>query len=351
MTKVPKSIAAIIQNRMDARLKNLYSTIAILLSYGHTGYYVAGNSCNADNPHDYDIYPDYGGTFDLDDIASRVESLKGYVACKTRNALTVNMSGKILQFCNYSKPDLTTLLSSFDFAHIQVGIHVEIEWEPGDHEDGGGYGSSYITAVKYTPEWELAHLAQTTWYTGSDYPLSSLLRTTKYFQRGAYAKKHEYKKDILNILNDIISRGYKDYQDYKDQLAAIDLLLLEPEEKKAAWNLWKTCCDRGLVEHFDPDWEINADSPEEDYEGDKVKCGDYVMQRVNRKMTSIEMLNVPFEHRAELFKNSVELAKKKFMIDMTADYLNSCDVYHIVLTDRVDANNQVYYNTLTKEED
>ena len=80
MIKVSKSIASIIQERMDARLKSLYSTIAILLSYGHTGYYVAGNSCNADNPHDYDIYPDYSGTFDLDDIASRVEALKGYVA-------------------------------------------------------------------------------------------------------------------------------------------------------------------------------------------------------------------------------------------------------------------------------
>lgn len=252
MIKVSKSIASIIQERMDARLKSLYSTIAILLSYGHTGYYVAGNSCNADNPHDYDIYPDYGGTFDLDDIASRVEALEGYVACKTRNALTVNMSGKILQFCNYSKPDLTTLLSSFDFAHIQIGIAVEIKWEPSDPEFrySGGYGNSRISYVKYTPEWELAHLAQTTWYTGSDYPLSSLLRTTKYFQRGAYAKKHEYKKDILNILNDIISRGYADYQDYKDQLAAIDLLLLEPEEKEAARNLWKTCGGRGLVKTF-----------------------------------------------------------------------------------------------------
>lgn len=258
MIKIPKSIASIIQERMDARLKSLYSTIAILLSYRHTGYYVAGNSCNADNPHDYDIYPDYSGTFDLDDIASRVESLKGYIVCKTRNALTVNMSGIILQFCNYSKPDLTTLISSFDFAHIQVGIHVEIEWElhveiewePGDPEDGGGYGYSRISCVKYTPEWELAHLAQTTWYTGSDYPLSSLLRITKYFQRGCYAKKHEYKKDILNILNDIISRGYEDYEDYKDQLAAIDLLLLEPEEKKAALELWSTCCDKGLVETF-----------------------------------------------------------------------------------------------------
>ena len=36
----------------------------------------------------------------------------------------------------------------------------------------------------------------------------------------------------------------------KDQLAAIDLLLLEPEEKEAAWNLYLTCGGRGLVNEF-----------------------------------------------------------------------------------------------------
>ena len=40
------------------------------------------------------------------------------------------------------------------------------------------------------------------------------------------------------------------YKDYKDQLAAIDLLLLEPEEKEAAWNLYLTCGNRGLVKTF-----------------------------------------------------------------------------------------------------
>ena len=54
----------------------------------------------------------------------------------------------------------------------------------------------------------------------------------------------------MNILNDIISRGYDDYKDYKDQLAAIDLLLLEPEEKEAAWGLFLTCGGRGLVNKF-----------------------------------------------------------------------------------------------------
>ena len=40
------------------------------------------------------------------------------------------------------------------------------------------------------------------------------------------------------------------YKDYKDQLAAIDLLLLEPEEKDAALNLYLTCSKRGLVKTF-----------------------------------------------------------------------------------------------------
>ena len=250
-----------IANRMDQRLKSVYSAIAICLSYDYDSYYVAGNSCNAATPHDFDIYPSGGHIFDFDGIKSRIESVGGYVVIETRNALTVNINGKVIQFCNYRKPDLVSLINSFDFAHIQIGVAVDIKWRPGDFEDDrGGYDYSTVSYVEFTDDWRKAHLLETTWYTGSEYPLSSLLRTTKYFQRGAYANKHEYKKDILNILNDIISRGYKDYKDYKDQLAAVDLLLLEPEEKEAAWNLWKTCGGRSLVKNFDPDWKEEYDN-------------------------------------------------------------------------------------------
>lgn len=245
-----KSIKMEIANRMEQRLKNIYSAIAICLSYDYDSYFVAGNSCNAAAPHDFDIYP-CGIAFDFKGIKSRIESVCGYVVIETRNALTVNINGKVIQFCNYRKHDLASLIESFDFAHIQIGVAVKIEWLPGDFEnDPGGYGYSAVEYVEFTDAWQKAHLLETTWYTGSEYPLSSLLRTTKYFQRSAYAKKYEYKKDILNIMNDIISRGYKDYEDYKDQLAAIDLLLLETEEKEAAWNLFLTCGGSGLVETF-----------------------------------------------------------------------------------------------------
>ena len=246
-----KNIKDVIKERMNARLKSVYSAIAICLSYEYHGYFVAGNSCNASAPHDFDLYPWYSRKFDFEGIKSRIESVGGCVIIETRNALTVNIGGKTIQFCNYWKSDLINLIESFDFAHIQVGVAVRIEWKPGDFEDDrGGYVYSQVQHVEYTDNWQRAHMLETTWYTGSDYPLSSLLRTVKYYQRGAYANKYEYKKDILNILNNIISRGYEDYKDYKNQLAAIDLLLLEPEEKEAAWDLFLTCGNRGLVKKF-----------------------------------------------------------------------------------------------------
>ena len=245
-----KSIKDVIRERMDTRLKNVYSDIAICLSYHYDGYFVAGNSCNAAAPHDFDIYP-WGNNFNFEEIELRIKYVDGYVVTKTRNALTVNINGSIIQFCNYNKHDLVTLIESFDFAHIQIGVAVNIEWRPGEGpDDRGGYDCSKIRYVEYTDNWQRAHMLETTWYTGSDYPLSSLLRTVKYFQRGAYANKFEYKKDIINILNNIISRGYKDCTDYKDQLAAIDLLLLEPEEREAALNLYLTCGNHGLVKKF-----------------------------------------------------------------------------------------------------
>lgn len=252
MTEIKNTIL----RRMTTRLEPLYKTIALCLSYGNTGYYVAGNSCNAGVPNDYDLYPLAGESFDFTGIKDRVSSCGGYVICETKNALTVNFNGKVVQFCAYSKPGLNELIDSFDFAHIQIGVEVGIEWRPGDFEDDpGGYDTSKLIRVEYTGDWVQSHLLETTWYTGSEYPLSSLIRITKYFNRGCYAKKHEYKKDVLNILKDIISRGYNNYEDFKDQLAAVDLLLLEPEEKEAAWSLFCTCCNSGLVTNTNVDVE------------------------------------------------------------------------------------------------
>lgn len=248
-------IDSAIRARLDARLKNLYSAIAILLSYEHEDYIIAGNSLNADKPHDIDIYPDGNQLFDFKAISKRVKSFDGaYVVCETRNALTINLSGQVLQFCNYSKPSVKDLIESFDFAHIQIGALIHICWNPGDPEDGGGYVGSFIQSVWVTDDYKSAHIIGTTWYTGSDYPLSSLIRCIKYAQRNTYANRFEYKADVLKILSDIIDRGYRDYADFKDQLAAVDLLLLEEQESQAAWKLFTTCCNRGLVDSWHSGW-------------------------------------------------------------------------------------------------
>ena len=50
-----------------------------------------------------------------------------------------------------------------------------------------------------------------------------------------------------DVLHDIINRGFADYPDFKDQLDAVDLLLLEPDESNAAWQLFRACMNRGLI--------------------------------------------------------------------------------------------------------
>lgn len=256
-----------IKARLDARLKNLYSAIAILLSYDHTDYIIAGNSLNAAKPNDFDIYPD-DSSFDFKAIKKRVQAFAGaYVVWESRNALTINLDGHVLQFCDYSKHTIAQLIESFDFAHIQIGAMIHICWEPGDPEDGGGYKNSFIQSIWTTEDYRNAHIIGTTWYTGSAYPLSSLIRCIKYAQRGTYANKHEYKVDVLKILTDIINRGYIDYDDYKDQLSAIDLMLLEPDESKAAWELFQNCCGRGLVDSWHAGWSREQyEEPDDDEE-------------------------------------------------------------------------------------
>lgn len=244
-----------IKERVEQRLSSLFSSIALCLSYEHDSYYVAGNSCNAAVPNDFDLYPACG-SFSFKAIEKRIPSVDGYVVCKTRNAMTCNIGGKIVQFCNYKKNSLEHLVLSFDFAHIQIGAKVVIEWRPGDFEDDpGGYDRSYVDEVYYTDDWLNAHALETTWYTGSEYPLSSLMRMQKYAQRGCYSSKHECKVDALRILSGIVRRGYDDYQDFKDQLSAIDMMLLTEKEREAARELYIACCKRNLVKDQSSPWD------------------------------------------------------------------------------------------------
>lgn len=197
----------IIRERMKGRIP--FNFLRDL--FGDSTVYVGGNSCNAARPNDIDIFPSTPSMFS--ELVGTLHMKKVHILATTANAITVKHDNTVIQFCRYYHPSLEALVRSFDFAHIQIGVSV----------NGG-----YITEIYYTPEWEQAHCLETTEFTGSEYPFSSLLRLLKYKDRGVYHGK-SYIRDVIAILNAIVSRGFKDYSDFKDQLDAIDLGLV-PED-------------------------------------------------------------------------------------------------------------------------
>lgn len=224
--------------------------IAFLLD--NHNFRVAGGCFMDDTPNDYDVYPAFGVTFDHKRIRSNLESLGGEVLFSSKNALTVKVGGKVIQFCRYYKTTLAELVDSFDFSHCQVGVEYRARYD-----DKGGYASPKLESMEWTDDWMRYRINGQSTYTGSEYPLSSLIRMNKYVKRGIIKGK-SYVVEALKILRDIISRGYVDYPDFKDQLDAVDLLLLEPNESNAAWQLFISCMNKGIVTNsYTPD-ELEA---------------------------------------------------------------------------------------------
>lgn len=215
-------------------------------------FVVAGNSLNRDKPNDFDVYM-IGETFDFERIRHNIEHFsslrrKGcHIICETKNSMTIKLDDSIIQFCKYTKNSVMDLIKSFDFAHCQVAA----EFHCFDLSDDYDYLEDLkvsVSKVYYTMDWVKAKVNESTFYTGSEYPLSSLIRLVKYAQRGMFSGG-SYKYEMLKIFRDIINRGYKNYDDYKDQLDSIDLMLLtENNIGGIAFELFKDLRDKGLVE-------------------------------------------------------------------------------------------------------
>lgn len=201
-TKFEEQICIQLAQRIEARMpfaKKIYDAVG--------SFYVAGNSLNEEVPNDFDLYPVWKHQFD--DVRSKIG--EDNVVCVTKNAVTAKIDGHTVQFCNYFKDSLNELLESFDFAHVQVGARFTKALD-----------SSPISNVDFTPNWLVAKSTGQTFYTHSEYPISSLIRINKYIKRGNYIGK-SYIRDVIRILTDILNRGIEDYEDFKDQLDAIDL--------------------------------------------------------------------------------------------------------------------------------
>ena len=113
--------------------------IAFLLD--NQNFRVAGGCFMDETPNDYDVYPAYGVTFDHDCIRSNLKSLNGEVLFKSKNALTVKVHGKVVQFCRFYKTTLFELVDSFDFSHCQVGVEYRTI------ENDGSFGTPVLEGV------------------------------------------------------------------------------------------------------------------------------------------------------------------------------------------------------------
>jgi hypothetical protein len=210
-----KMIEGNIKDRLISRIASIdFSSISL------SDFYIAGNSLNTSTPKDFDLFP--VDSNDFEDL-----EVSDVLLAKTRNAKTLKISGKIVQLCSYYHESLADLVESFDFAHIKLGAKVHI----------GTDAKKNIQEIYISPDWVKSKLMESTFFTGSDYPLSSLLRSYKYVNRGDYGNLKPF-SDTLQILCDIVNRGFKDRVDFLDQLEAIDLFFV-PTDRVILENLYK----------------------------------------------------------------------------------------------------------------
>jgi len=179
--------------------------------------YVAGSCLNKQNtpfnpglrPNDVDLFPKPG--VEIEDIVHTMVDCGCELVFESKNAKTWKLNGTLFQVCDYRHDFLTELVRSFDFSHVQIGANIKGE------------------GVYVTDAWKNSMMGCGVTFTGSEYPLSSLIRLNKYVQRGAIDKKTS-KLLTLKILGAVLERGFRDYDDLKDQLDAIDLLLKDDDE-------------------------------------------------------------------------------------------------------------------------
>jgi hypothetical protein len=197
------------------KLNNRYDIVKELKNININNFILAGSSMsNHITIKDLDIF--------ITDI--EFNKLKGnssiprkYNSTKLINLKINGINFQIIK----SDYDLINLINSFHFSSTQVGINY----------DNG-------SIISYCTEDYLKYLiTKENIYTGSNYPLASLITLTKYFNKGNMSRL-TYNKNCVDILIEIITRGFKDYDDFKDQLSSIDLVLEDEELRGPLFNLF-----------------------------------------------------------------------------------------------------------------
>jgi hypothetical protein len=211
---------------MNEKLKTwmVQRTLALLrpiVSVLPKRFYLAGG-CFSKDVNDLDLFPHNSCPLVM------VEQNEVTFVTETINAVTWTAFGHTVQTCNYHHDSLSDLIASFDFAHIQAGVEVQLG-------GSGAPGTIEVVNALMTEDCIAARATGGSWYTGSEYPLSSLIRLTKYHARSAISRT-ETIGATLTILADIVTRGFAGYDDFKDQLDAVDLGLTPDDMGSMEWS-------------------------------------------------------------------------------------------------------------------
>lgn len=132
-------------------------------------------------------------------------------AHSTKNAQSTMLGSRSVQLCKYWKPELSDMIKSFDFSHTQVGVTIQLV-----------HGTYVVSDVNCTDKYLAWLRTGNTYYQGSEYPLSSLLRAAKLLKNGMLSQA-QYRFMAIDILADVVDRGFESYADMKDQLDSVDL--------------------------------------------------------------------------------------------------------------------------------
>ena len=243
----------------DVLLRRICSRIDVSKVRSITGVKeiaIAGGSLLDAEPHDFDVYAaTCGSRLNLNLVKSNAKREGWTYVTETKNALTMkDQQGRTYQFCTFCRPNPQELVAAFDFAHCQVCVS-----NYGVHGDWKAY---------YTDNFLQAMAAQRTFFVSSPYPMGALCRVVKYAKYGYYGQNgRAWIRDVFKILDSFVKRGFKDYDDFKDQVDSVDLGFEGPE----AWALWKSIegtLDGRQVASEDPDFEIVTPLEASDKKGD-----------------------------------------------------------------------------------
>jgi len=210
--KAKEQIRCTLQHRLEKKLDKISP---LLKAIDVTRFYIAGGIFNPKH-NDYDIYPVANGKLPSLSTSS-IDEIEGASAISfTKNADTVSYKDEIVQFCHYNSKNLKDLVESFDFGHIKVGAEVEM------HK---AFGTPKVKKIYMSDDYIVAKATNNTFFTGSEYPLGSLIRILKFYKRGEFAG-NAHMGAVIATVAAIAKRGFSDYEDFKDQLDAIDLGML-----------------------------------------------------------------------------------------------------------------------------